>query len=142
MVRPHTKKNVFGFFVSSFLKLSIFIAVPLTEAITANYKGNSNNFIPTCCMANAQLSFHGHRDSVKFFVSVPTKSPTDNYIHPGQRPLMLVMSGGEGYIDFRHGMKFVVLFSTFLRRFFTIPLSFYNLCQLFLTSQSSLISLI
>lgn len=58
-------------------------------------------------MANAQLSFHGHRDSVKFFVSVPTKSPTDNYVHPGQRPLMLVMSGGEGYIDFRHGMLFV-----------------------------------
>ncbi len=106
--------------------------MPLTEAITANYKGNANNFIPTCCMANAQLSFHGHRgndflvnltsifllnikllfsiqDSVKFFVSVPTKSPTDNYIHPGQRPLMLVMSGGEGYIDFRHGMCVFVL---------------------------------
>ncbi|KAJ6643862.1 JNK-interacting protein 3 [Pseudolycoriella hygida] len=80
----------------------VVISVPLTEAIAANYRGNTNNFIPTCCMANAQLSFHGHRDSVKFFVSVPTKSPTDNYIHPGQRPLMLVMSGGEGYIDFRH----------------------------------------
>ena len=28
-------------------------------------------FIPYCSMAQAQLSFHGHRDAVKFFVSVP-----------------------------------------------------------------------
>ncbi len=28
-------------------------------------------FIPYCNMAHAQLSFHGHRDAVKFFVSVP-----------------------------------------------------------------------
>ena len=28
-------------------------------------------FIPYCNMAQAQLSFHGHRDAVKFFVSVP-----------------------------------------------------------------------
>ena len=27
-------------------------------------------FIPYCSMAQAQLSFHGHRDAVKFFVSV------------------------------------------------------------------------
>lgn len=89
-------------------------------------------------MANAQLSFHGHRDSVKFFVSVPTKSPTDNYVHPGQRPLMLVMSGGEGYIDFRHGMfspfyvsfpSFVSFLSFFLNFCFNKSghrLSFYN----------------
>lgn len=54
-------------------------------------------------MANAQLSFHGHRDAVKFFVSVPMQAPGDNLMHLGQRPMMLVMSGGEGYIDFRHG---------------------------------------
>lgn len=28
-------------------------------------------FIPYCNMANAQLSFHGHKDAVKFFVSLP-----------------------------------------------------------------------
>ena len=28
-------------------------------------------FIPYCSMAQAQLSFHGHKDAVKFFVSVP-----------------------------------------------------------------------
>lgn len=29
------------------------------------------NTIPYCNMAHAQLSFHGHQDVVKFFVSVP-----------------------------------------------------------------------
>lgn len=52
-------------------------------------------------MANAQLSFHGHRDAVKFFVSVPMQSQSE--IQLGQKPHMLVMSGGEGYIDFRLG---------------------------------------
>ena len=28
-------------------------------------------FIPYCSMAQAQLSFHGHRDAVKFFSAVP-----------------------------------------------------------------------
>ena len=32
------------------------------------------SFIPYCTMAQAQLSFHGHRDAVKFFVAVPGKS--------------------------------------------------------------------
>ena len=32
------------------------------------------SFIPYCSMAQAQLSFHGHRDAVKFFVSVPGES--------------------------------------------------------------------
>ena len=41
------------------------------------------SFIPYCSMAQAQLSFHGHRDAVKFFVSVPG--------HGG-----LSLSGGEG----------------------------------------------
>lgn len=31
------------------------------------------SFIPYCTMAQAQLSFHGHRDAVKFFVAVPGK---------------------------------------------------------------------
>lgn len=29
------------------------------------------SFAPYCSMAQAQLSFHGHRDAVKFFVAVP-----------------------------------------------------------------------
>ena len=31
----------------------------------------AESFVPYCNMSQAQLSFHGHRDAVKFFVSVP-----------------------------------------------------------------------
>lgn len=34
---------------------------------------SASSFIPYCSMAQAQLCFHGHRDAVKFFVSVPGK---------------------------------------------------------------------
>lgn len=55
-------------------------------------------------MANAQLSFHGHRDAVKFFVAVPMSQETINHMQfTNKRPDMLVMCGGEGYIDFRQG---------------------------------------
>ncbi|XP_012661279.1 C-Jun-amino-terminal kinase-interacting protein 3 isoform X2 [Otolemur garnettii] len=83
---------------------------------------SASSFIPYCSMAQAQLCFHGHRDAVKFFVSVPGNvlatlngsvldSPSES---PGpaaptsdaeSRKLknVLVLSGGEGYIDFRIG---------------------------------------
>lgn len=41
---------------------------------TVNEKVSSNTFIPYCDMSRAQLSFHGHKDSVKFFLAVPGKS--------------------------------------------------------------------
>ncbi|XP_011723921.1 C-Jun-amino-terminal kinase-interacting protein 4 isoform X3 [Macaca nemestrina] len=85
-------------------------------------KVTPGTFIPYCSMAHAQLCFHGHRDAVKFFVAVPgqvispqsSSSGTDltgdkagpSAQEPGsQMPLksMLVISGGEGYIDFRMG---------------------------------------
>ncbi|XP_026950375.1 C-Jun-amino-terminal kinase-interacting protein 4 isoform X2 [Sagmatias obliquidens] len=85
-------------------------------------KVTPGTFIPYCSMAHAQLCFHGHRDAVKFFVAVPGQvispqsgsSGTDLTVdragpsaqEPGsQTPLksMLVISGGEGYIDFRMG---------------------------------------
>lgn len=37
---------------------------------------SSGSFIPYCSMAQAQLCFHGHRDAVKFFVSVPGRAAT------------------------------------------------------------------
>lgn len=40
---------------------------PKTQEITPS------SFTPYCSMAHAQLSVHGFRDSVKFFVSVPGK---------------------------------------------------------------------
>ncbi|XP_064415188.1 C-Jun-amino-terminal kinase-interacting protein 3 isoform X2 [Latimeria chalumnae] len=80
----------------------------------------AGSFIPYCSMAQAQLCFHGHRDAVKFFVSVPgnvlatlngsvldSPSETPNAAPPeseGQKlHNVLVLSGGEGYIDFRIG---------------------------------------
>ncbi|KAK4877657.1 hypothetical protein RN001_010163 [Aquatica leii] len=76
------------------------------------------SYVPYCSMAHAQLSFHGHRDPVKFFVSVPGNGGMSAASTPSeaasaavtpvngpqkQPAAMLVMSGGEGYIDFRIG---------------------------------------
>lgn len=71
---------------------------------------------------NAQLSFHGHRDSVKFFVAVPgsmkrisqpassnrSASPSGLSVRSSPEKtvteaMLLVLSGGEGYLDFRLG---------------------------------------
>ncbi|XP_061388534.1 JNK-interacting protein 3 isoform X1 [Musca vetustissima] len=75
----------------------VIISVPLSEG-----QGDPSTQLPTCCMANAQLSFHGHRDAVKFFVSVPLRQNNSAQLQfTNKRPDMLVMCGGEGYIDFR-----------------------------------------
>ncbi|XP_068606542.1 C-Jun-amino-terminal kinase-interacting protein 3 [Brachionichthys hirsutus] len=82
---------------------------------------STGSFIPYCSMAQAQLCFHGHRDAVKFFVSVPgnvlatlngsvldspsegqgSAVPQETEAQSVQN--VLVLSGGEGYIDFRIG---------------------------------------
>ncbi|PSN35217.1 hypothetical protein C0J52_16889 [Blattella germanica] len=82
-------------------------------AVIRVYTDNSGDkltpgsFIPYCSMAQAQLSFHGHRDAVKFFVAVPGTPLIENIdleaLDTNKPPVMLVMSGGEGYIDFRVG---------------------------------------
>uniref|UniRef100_A0A8C2DNZ3 C-Jun-amino-terminal kinase-interacting protein 3 n=1 Tax=Cyprinus carpio TaxID=7962 RepID=A0A8C2DNZ3_CYPCA len=113
----------------------VIISIPLTETNKVSptssggvihvYADDSNSekssFIPYCSMAQAQLCFHGHRDAVKFFVSVPgnvlatlngsvldspsesqgSSAPTDTEAQSIQN--VLVLSGGEGYIDFRIG---------------------------------------
>uniref|UniRef100_A0A1E1X3V9 JNK-interacting protein 3 n=1 Tax=Amblyomma aureolatum TaxID=187763 RepID=A0A1E1X3V9_9ACAR len=78
----------------------------------------TGSFVPYCSMAQAQLSFHGHRDAVKFFVAVPGTGGmiSDMKGTPEEKAAdialgsddaspkcMLVLSGGEGYIDFRVG---------------------------------------
>uniref|UniRef100_A0A4W5QYG0 C-Jun-amino-terminal kinase-interacting protein 3 n=1 Tax=Hucho hucho TaxID=62062 RepID=A0A4W5QYG0_9TELE len=86
-----------------------------------NPEKSSGSFIPYCSMAQAQLCFHGHRDAVKFFVSVPGNvlatlngsvldSPSEGQGSSTQPEAeaqsvhnVLVLSGGEGYIDFRIG---------------------------------------
>ncbi|SPP86963.1 blast:JNK-interacting protein 3 [Drosophila guanche] len=81
----------------------VIISVPLAE-VQQKTSSDPHGQMPLCCMANAQLSFHGHRDAVKFFVSVPMlQQPNLNggLTFVNKRPDMLVMCGGEGYIDFR-----------------------------------------
>lgn len=87
---------------------------------------------PYCNISDAQFSFHGHRDSVRFFLNVPnltiqktssSSSTTTTAINTAtaaassvQSPsklgltggyekaeTLLVLSGGHGYIDFRIG---------------------------------------
>lgn len=64
----------------------VIISIPLSESGSNSgsiiTRGNNPNnslrvmkiigkCIPYCSMAHAQLSFHGHRDAVRFFVAVP-----------------------------------------------------------------------
>lgn len=68
----------------------------------------SDTLIPYCNLSHAQLSFHGHKDSVKFFLGVPgaSKNGEDESAEVTLRR-MLIMSGGDGYIDFRIGTEFL-----------------------------------
>ncbi|XP_015269872.1 PREDICTED: C-Jun-amino-terminal kinase-interacting protein 4-like [Gekko japonicus] len=66
--------------------------------------------IPYCAMEQAQISYHGHRDAVRFFVSVPgcldlssLENPKESHKEKPRKPCTLVLSGGEGYINLRIG---------------------------------------
>ncbi|XP_067949337.1 C-Jun-amino-terminal kinase-interacting protein 4-like isoform X1 [Watersipora subatra] len=52
-------------------------------------------FVPYCDLSLAQLSYHGHRDCIRFFSTIAGNS----------KDTSLVMSGGEGYIDFRVALE-------------------------------------
>ncbi|XP_069597530.1 C-Jun-amino-terminal kinase-interacting protein 4-like isoform X2 [Ranitomeya imitator] len=61
---------------------------------------------PFCSTEYAQISFHGHRDSVKFFACVPgciNPSLPGGSSESTRISSILVMSGGEGYINFKIG---------------------------------------
>ncbi|XP_075880137.1 sperm associated antigen 9a isoform X2 [Nelusetta ayraudi] len=115
----------------------VIISIPLSEANKSTGGGPSRpgtavrvypddasdcaaagSVVPYCSMAHAQLCFHGHRDAVKFFVTVPGQAmPPPGTVDSGSddppsessdtavldSKTYLVMSGGEGYIDFRMG---------------------------------------
>ena len=83
-----------------------------------NSKGeeNTSDLAPYCNISDAQFSFHGHRDSVRFFLNVPNltiqkspvtpSGPSPTKPGPGvyeKAETLLVLSGGHGYIDFRIG---------------------------------------
>ncbi|XP_040923674.1 C-Jun-amino-terminal kinase-interacting protein 4 isoform X2 [Betta splendens] len=58
--------------------------------------------IPYCSIASAQLCYHGHRQAVRFIIAAPGCLMTS----PGSSTLatsQLILSGGEGYINFRIG---------------------------------------
>ncbi|XP_054903723.1 C-Jun-amino-terminal kinase-interacting protein 4 [Poeciliopsis prolifica] len=58
--------------------------------------------IPYCSTTSVQLSYHGHRQAVRFIIAAPgclITSPGSSHVTTAQ----LVLSGGEGYINFRIG---------------------------------------
>nr|XP_061813427.1 C-Jun-amino-terminal kinase-interacting protein 4-like [Nerophis lumbriciformis] len=57
--------------------------------------------VPHCAVAAAQLCYHGHRQAVRFIIAAPgcLMSTPGSAVTPAQ----LVLSGGEGYINFRIG---------------------------------------
>ncbi|XP_063342093.1 C-Jun-amino-terminal kinase-interacting protein 3 isoform X2 [Pelmatolapia mariae] len=58
--------------------------------------------IPYCSTASAQLCYHGHRQVVRFIIAAPgclITNPGSSHVTTAQ----LILSGGEGYINFRIG---------------------------------------
>ncbi|XP_034554133.1 C-Jun-amino-terminal kinase-interacting protein 3 isoform X2 [Notolabrus celidotus] len=58
--------------------------------------------IPYCCIASAQLCYHGHRQAVRFIFAAPgclITSPGSDTVTTSQ----LILCGGEGYVNFRMG---------------------------------------
>ncbi|XP_075047164.1 C-Jun-amino-terminal kinase-interacting protein 3-like isoform X2 [Mixophyes fleayi] len=121
--------NVFGMSMAQVSALSVFcgflwvgttcgviVAIPFSQEtdsqsgqIGENEQSPQEHFLqrsPYCSMENAQVSFHGHRDAVKFFACVPgcinPSLPGGGSENTGNSSILL-MSGGEGYINFRIG---------------------------------------
>uniref|UniRef100_A0A4W5MP66 Uncharacterized protein n=1 Tax=Hucho hucho TaxID=62062 RepID=A0A4W5MP66_9TELE len=86
--------------------------------------GSESASIPYCSLAAAQLCYHGHRQAVKFIIAAPGENLLLLFIHSllcnnavilqqgystgGPRTIsvstsQLILSGGEGYINFRIG---------------------------------------
>jgi hypothetical protein len=66
-----------------------------------------SRYLPYCNLNKAQFSFHGHRDAVRFFLHVAGKGlhksdvNSDSCQSSKLSNTMLVLSGGQGYVDFR-----------------------------------------
>nr|XP_033816839.1 C-Jun-amino-terminal kinase-interacting protein 4-like isoform X2 [Geotrypetes seraphini] len=80
---------------------------------TPNDSALTSPTVSYCDVDYAQICFHGHRDAVKFFVAVPgcistglseARETVSTLEHGGgTQGTVLVMSGGEGYINLRIG---------------------------------------
>lgn len=79
------------------------------QVVKISSSSESNEIIPYCNLVDSQFSFHGHRDAVKFFLSVPSQTLQKNIASDKisktyeKTETMLILSGGHGYIDFRIG---------------------------------------
>ncbi|XP_061445620.1 C-Jun-amino-terminal kinase-interacting protein 3-like isoform X2 [Rhineura floridana] len=87
------------------------ISLPFISEFAGSSESSSPTGTPYCAMEQAQISYHGHRDAVRFFISVPgcmnPSSPeVTKELHSQDmpsKPCSLVLSGGEGYINLRIG---------------------------------------
>ncbi|XP_041964032.1 C-Jun-amino-terminal kinase-interacting protein 4 [Alosa sapidissima] len=64
---------------------------------------SSESSIPYCTLALAQLCYHGHRQAVKFIISAPGCHTLSSTAEGADSTSQLILSGGEGYINFRIG---------------------------------------
>uniref|UniRef100_A0A8C1RFC2 Si:dkey-17m8.1 n=2 Tax=Cyprinus carpio TaxID=7962 RepID=A0A8C1RFC2_CYPCA len=84
--------------------------------------------IPYCSLASAQLCFHGHRQAVKFIISAPGCRSSSNSADGAATTSQLILSGGEGYINFRIGVTFLLaplLCHNFIYIFFIFPMKMF-----------------
>ena len=70
MTKLEEKKRKFNLQVTNPLS-SFFSSAGEVYEDSRTRRVTAESFVPYCNMSQAQLSFHGHRDAVKFFVSVP-----------------------------------------------------------------------
>ncbi|KAJ8287837.1 hypothetical protein COCON_G00004960 [Conger conger] len=63
----------------------------------------SESSIPYCSLPGAQLCYHGHRQAVKFIISAPGCLNPSTASGAAGSTSQLILSGGEGYINFRIG---------------------------------------
>ncbi|XP_053120940.1 C-Jun-amino-terminal kinase-interacting protein 4-like isoform X2 [Hemicordylus capensis] len=86
------------------------ISLPFISEFARSSDSSSPSGAPFCAMEQLQISYHGHRDAVRFFVSVPgcvnpssSENPKELLKEKSSKPCSLVLSGGEGYINLRIG---------------------------------------
>ncbi|KAL8176703.1 UNVERIFIED_CONTAM: hypothetical protein K2H54_037691 [Gekko kuhli] len=86
------------------------ISLPFISEAVGSSDSRMPALIPYCAMEQAQISYHGHRDAVRFFVSVPgcidlssLENSKESHKERPRKPCTLVLSGGEGYINLRIG---------------------------------------
>ncbi|KAJ8355022.1 hypothetical protein SKAU_G00225890 [Synaphobranchus kaupii] len=63
----------------------------------------SESSIPYCSLPAAQLCYHGHRQAVKFIISAQGCLNPSTASGTAVSTTQLILSGGEGYINFRIG---------------------------------------